>query len=170
MKSMVLSTLYLHHTDSTTRRNTVPALFKAQDPELYKKTLVERFANKTVSDQVARLCMDGLSKFAVYVVPNLAKMLKDGSDLTRVAYLIASYRHYLHYRKDDKGEAFEIVDNVMNPEQQALIDSEDPVAFLGVCAFRAVDLKNDKRFLDLYLKYVKEIKEKGAMPVLQSII
>lgn len=93
----------------------VPAPGKV-DLDLYKKTLVERFANKTVSDQVARLCMDGLSKFAVYVVPNLAKMLADGSDLTRVAYLIASYYHYLHYKKDDKGESFPIVDNVMNAE------------------------------------------------------
>lgn len=114
--------------------------------------------------------MDGLSKFAVYVVPNLAKMLKDGSDLTRVAYLIAAYRHYLHYKKDDKGETFPIVDNVMNAEQEALINAEDPLTFLGVCAFRAVDLKNDARFKDLYLRFVKEIKEKGAMPVLKSIL
>lgn len=38
------------------------------DLDEYKKTLIERFGNPAVSDQVARLCMDGLSKFPVYVV------------------------------------------------------------------------------------------------------
>lgn len=61
----------------------VPQPSPKTDLTVYKQTLIERFANKTVSDQVARLCMDGLSKFPVYIIPNLAKMLADGSDLTR---------------------------------------------------------------------------------------
>ena len=138
--------------------------------DVYKQTLIERFANKTVSDQVARLCMDGLSKFPVYIVPNLNKMIKDGSDLTRQAFLIASYRHYLHYKKDDNGETYPLVDNCMNPDDEKLFNSEDPVAFLGLSAFKGVDLKGSKNFMDLYLKFVKEIKEKGTMPVLESII
>ena len=65
------------------------------DLELYKQTLIERFGNRTVSDQIARLCFDGISKFPVYVMPNLIKMIADNADMTRVAYLIAAYRHYL---------------------------------------------------------------------------
>lgn len=43
------------------------------DLEVYKQTLIERFANRSVSDQISRLCFDGISKFPVYVMPNLIK-------------------------------------------------------------------------------------------------
>ena len=72
------------------------------DLDLYKHTLIERFGNRSVNDQIARLCFDGISKFPVYIMPNLVKMIQDDADLTRVAYLIAAYRHYLKYRTDDK--------------------------------------------------------------------
>lgn len=78
------------------------------DLNVYKQTLIERFGNRSVSDQIARLCFDGISKFPVYVMPNFGKMINDGADLTRVAYLIAAYRHYLKYKVDDNGVAFEV--------------------------------------------------------------
>ena len=49
------------------------------DLELYKKTLLERFGNKAVSDQISRLCFDGVSKIPVYVMPVLTKMIRDGA-------------------------------------------------------------------------------------------
>ena len=70
------------------------------DLELYKQTLIERFANRSVSDQLARLCFDGVSKYPVYVMPNLIKMIRDKADFTRVAFSMAAYRHYLKYRTE----------------------------------------------------------------------
>ena len=34
---------------------------KGIDLNVYKQTLIERFANKSVSDQLSRLCFDGIS-------------------------------------------------------------------------------------------------------------
>lgn len=140
------------------------------DLELYKQTLIERFGNRSVSDQIARLCFDGISKFPVYVMPNLIKMIRDHADLTRVAYLIAAYRHYLKYKTDDKGAAFEVAEPWMTPEDEALINSNDPMDFLALSPFRSTDLKVADEFVNLYLKMVDAIKEKGAMPVLESIL
>ena len=59
------------------------------DLELYKQTLIERFGNhykwqeRTVSAWMA------FSKFPVYIMPNLIKMIRDHADTVRVAYLIA---------------------------------------------------------------------------------
>lgn len=140
------------------------------DLELYKQTLIERFGNRSVSDQIARLCFDGISKFPVYVMPNLIKMIRDHADLIRVAYLIAAYRHYLKYKTDDKGAAFEVAEPWMTPEDEALINSNDPMDFLALSPFRSTDLKVADEFVNLYLKMVDAIKEKGAMPVLESIL
>ena len=138
--------------------------------EEYKQTLIERFGNRSVSDQISRLCFDGVSKFPVYVVPNLIKMVHDKKDLTRLAYLIASYRHYLKYKRDDNGENFEIAEPWLTPDDEILIASENPLDFLGMSAISAANLKDSKAFTDLYLKMCDEIAEKGAMKTLETII
>ena len=140
------------------------------DLELYKQTLIERFGNRTVSDQIARLCFDGISKFPVYVMPNLIKMIADNADMTRVAYLIAAYRHYLKYKVDDKGQAFDIAEPWMTKSDEQLIASDEPLDFLALSAFQSTDLKKADSFVQTYLKMVGEIFQHGAMSVLESII
>jgi mannitol 2-dehydrogenase len=140
------------------------------DLELYKQTLVERFGNRSVSDQVARLCFDGISKFPVYVMPNLIKMIADGAALKRVVYLIAAYRHYLKYKVDDNGASFEVAEPWLTAEDEAVIASDNPVDFLSLSAFSSTDLKAAQRFVELYLQMVDDIKQRGAMPVLESIL
>ena len=140
------------------------------DLDEYKQTLIERFSNSSVSDQVARLCFDGLSKFPVYIIPNLAKMVKDNKDMTRVAYLFAAYYDYLKYHTDDKGEKFEVAEPWMDATVEKALASDNPLDFLDIPAFAGAGLKDSKAFTDLYLKFVKEIKEKGAMTTLETII
>lgn len=140
------------------------------DLELYKQTLVERFGNRSVSDQIARLCFDGISKFPVYVMPNLIKMIADGADLTRVAYLIATYRHYLKYTTDDNGQTFDIAEPWLTETDKTLIASNNAEDFLALSAFQSTDLKKADSFVQLYLNMVEAIRQRGAMAVLESII
>lgn len=140
------------------------------DLNVYKQTLIERFGNCSVSDQIARLCFDGISKFPVYVMPNLDKMIDDGADLTRVAYLIASYRHYLKYKVDDNRVAFEVAEPWITAEDLQVISSDNAMDFLGLSAFGSVGLKDSHKFCGLYLKFVEEIKANGAMKTLESIL
>lgn len=136
----------------------------------YKQTLVERFANRTVSDQVARLCFDGVSKFPVYVMPNLIHMIADGKDLTRVTYLLASYRHYLKYHKDDNGENFEVAEPWLTDNDKRLIAKDDAVEFLHLSPFESTDLSASEAFTTQYLKFVESIEKSGTMKTLETII
>ncbi|RYH64895.1 MAG: mannitol dehydrogenase family protein [Alcaligenaceae bacterium] len=113
----------------------------------YKQTLIERFANRSVSDQLSRLCFDGISKFPVYILPNLAKMIRDKKDLTRMAFLMASYRHYLTEKTDDHGQAFTIAEPWLTPEDGELIESDEPIDFLQLSAFTSMDLPAAEPFL-----------------------
>ena len=140
------------------------------DLDLYKQTLIERFGNRSVSDQISRLCFDGISKFPVYVMPNLIKMIRDHADLTRVAYLIAAYRHYLKYRTDDNGAVFEIAEPWMTKEDETLTASDNPMDFLGLSAFKSTDLKHSPEFVKKYTDMVEAIRSKGAMATLETIL
>lgn len=139
------------------------------DLEKYKQTLIERFANHSVSDQVSRLCYDGISKFPVYIMPNLTKMISDGKDLSRVAFLIASYRHYLKYRIDEKGNSYEIAEPWLTDDDQHVISSDNPLDFLNLSALKSTDLKSSGTFTDLYSEFAANIKNKGITKVLESI-
>lgn len=140
------------------------------DLDLYKKTLIERFGNRSVSDQLARLCFDGVSKIPVYVMPNLEKMLRDGADLTRVTFFTAVYRRYLKGCADDKGAAYTVDEPWLTDEDRRLIAGNDPVAFLGLSPFASVDLHRDARFVDLYLKMTVELEASGTLSALESIL
>ena len=145
------------------------------DLEEYKQTLVERFGNRMVSDQVARLCFDGASKFPVYVMPNLEKMIADNAngknvEFKRVAYLFAAYRHYLKYHTDDNGEVFEVADPWLTADDWKLIKSDNVSDFLGVSAFTSTNLKDAADFASLYEKMASDIKDNGAMKVLEEKI
>lgn len=140
------------------------------DLDRYKQILIERFANSSVSDQIARLCGDGASKFPVYVMPIVSKMVVYGDNLVRVAYLIAAYRHYLKYRTDDKGVSFEIFEPAILPLDLEKIQSNDALAFLSASPFSQVDLTEYAEFVDLYQVMVDQIKTNGAMATLESII
>lgn len=140
------------------------------DLELYKQTLIERFANRSVSDQLARLCFDGISKYPVYMMPNLIQMIRDQADFTRVAFATAAYRHYLKYKVDDKGAAYEINEPWLTSEDEVLIASNDPADFLGLSAFRSTNLKAADKFVKEYLQMVADIKEKGTEAVLEWIL
>lgn len=140
------------------------------DLEEYKTTLCERFSNQAVSDQIARLCFDGASKFPVYIMPNLGKMIADNKDLTRLAYLFATYRHYLKYKKDDLGEDFSVADPWLTDHDYELIGSENPMDFLALSPFRSLDLANATSFTEPYLSMVHAVKENGAMSTLENIL
>jgi mannitol 2-dehydrogenase len=138
--------------------------------ETYKQTLIERFANRSVSDQLSRLCFDGISKFPVYVMPNLKKMVGSGQDTKRLAFLFASYRHYLKYKEDDKNVSFEVAEPWLSIEDEGYIESDNPLDFLSLSAFKSTNLKEANSFVEQYVNFVASIKQDGVSPVLADVV
>ncbi len=140
------------------------------DLELYKRTLVERFANSAVSDQISRLCGVGASKFVVYVKPVVTQMLANSDDMTRIAYLIAAYRHYIKYQSDDKGGAYDIFEPQMSEQDATKYKSDNPLDALATATFSTENLAQNSQFTDLYVSMVRQIEAHGAMATLESVI
>ncbi len=64
--------------------------------EQYKDTLIERFANPRIGDQLARLCMDGSSKIPKFILGTLEERLEAGAPAHRFALILAGWALYLH--------------------------------------------------------------------------
>lgn len=124
------------------------------DLDEYKDTLLKRFGNPAISDQVSRLCQDGMAKFVVYTGPTLAKMLRDGADTIRMSLHFANYFKYVSLAVTESGEAIDVDEPHMTEADAAIIALKDPVAFLTVSPFREFDLAGNSKFMEDYLWFV----------------
>ena len=63
--------------------------------EDYVASVLERFANGGVRDQIARLCIDGSAKFPTFLIPTIAAQLELGGPIERAATALAGWARYL---------------------------------------------------------------------------
>jgi mannitol 2-dehydrogenase len=80
------------------------------DLDGYTKSIVRRFSNSAIHDQVARICSDGSAKIAKFILPSLRDLLASGRDAQIPAFVIASWLHYLR-GFDENGRRMIISDN-----------------------------------------------------------
>jgi mannitol 2-dehydrogenase len=75
----------------------------------YKQTLIERFSNRAIADQLERVCSDGSSKFPKFSVPTIDRLIADNAGLDRAALVVAAWALYLR-GVDENGEQYRIPD------------------------------------------------------------
>ena len=63
--------------------------------EDYVATVLERFANTGVRDQIARLCIDGTAKFPTFLVPTIVHQLRHDGPIRCAAAALAGWARYL---------------------------------------------------------------------------
>ncbi|UTW10241.1 mannitol dehydrogenase family protein [Marinobacterium rhizophilum] len=88
------------------------------DLDAYKDSLIERFSNTAICDQVSRICYDASSRLPKFVLPTLLKQIEAGRPLHRTALIAAAWCHY-QQGVDEKGNAFEVEDPRLERVQQA---------------------------------------------------
>jgi len=92
----------------------------------YKQTLIERFSNRAIADQLERVCSDGSSKFPKFSVPTIDRLIADNAALDRAALVVAAWALYLR-GVDENGEQYRIPD----PRAdfcQSLVEEDDGLA------------------------------------------
>ncbi|MCT8946987.1 mannitol dehydrogenase family protein [Pseudomonas iridis] len=75
----------------------------------YKDTLVARFSNQAIADQLERVCSDGSSKFPKFTVPTINRLIADGREIRRAALVVAAWALYLK-GVDENGDTYSIPD------------------------------------------------------------
>ncbi|VVO54891.1 mannitol dehydrogenase family protein [Pseudomonas fluorescens] len=75
----------------------------------YKDTLVARFSNQAIADQLERVCSDGSSKFPKFTIPTINRLIADGRETRRAALVVAAWALYLK-GVDENGDTFSIPD------------------------------------------------------------
>lgn len=135
----------------------------------YKATLLRRFANKSIGDQLARLCFDGASKLPIYVLPTLNERMTRDLPYKRMVFLIAAYGHYLSAIQTETGKSYTIAEPQLDDMSREICRDKDVLAFLNLSLFDTTQVRNNPQFQDLYVKFRADIRQQGILESLRTI-
>ena len=134
------------------------------DLDAYKDSLIERFANPHVRDQVQRLCLEASDRIPKFVLPVIRAQLAAGREVRLAAAIIASLARYCE-AKDEHGEPIEINDRIADTLKEYAAKQVGPDADeLGFLTNRQLfgDLIDDQRFTEPYLEVLRSLHADGA--------
>ena len=133
------------------------------DIDQYCNTLMERFSNPTIMDQIPRLALNASGKIPQFIMPSIAEQIWVTGPFKRLCFVAGAWFQYIN-GIDDKGNSFE-VDDPMREELQAKAKAggNDPRELLSIKMLFGDDLRNDKRFIDEISHAMEIIAKDGVM-------
>jgi mannitol 2-dehydrogenase len=133
----------------------------------YKSTLIERFANPTINDRVARLCSEGSAKMPKWVLPSVVELAGKRSSTKLLSLVIAAWIKYLQSPTDERGNPIEVVDARADElKRAATAVGDDPRPFIemkslfGPTYFAEPAFAND---VEVALKSLRAIGERETI-------
>lgn len=135
----------------------------------YKKTLIERFANPKIRDQLPRLCLNGAAKMPKFVLGSLGDKLQQGGPINYLSLTVAAWFRYLN-GYDDQGNSISIDDPMADIlTRQARSGKSDPKPLLSLSEIFG-DLPQSSRFVEAVASKLHSLCEFGAKGTLAQLL
>lgn len=131
------------------------------DLDGYKKTLIERFSNPKIRDQLPRLCLNGSAKIPKFVLGSLRDQLQLGGSINYLSLTVAAWCRYL-VSHDEQGQPIAIDDPLADIlTQRASLNELDPKPLLSISEIFG-DLVQSPRFVEAVTNQLRSLHEFGA--------
>ena len=131
----------------------------------YCNTLLGRFSNPTLKDELPRICLGGSGKIPQFIMPSIAEQIVAKGPLRRLTLVAAAWFRY-NSGIDDTGKAFK-VDDPMVEELQAKA-AEGPLAQLEIKTLFGNDLREDERFVSELKAALEGLEREGALAMIEK--
>jgi mannitol 2-dehydrogenase len=154
--------------ESLLYREAIPTLAKipGHPPEEYAASVLERFANAGVGDQIARLCIDGSAKFPTFLIPTIECQIADSGPVERAATALAGWARYLAV-VDPDDQAFDASADAAR--RYAAEATADPVAFLDYEAVFPAALRSSERFRSAFADGYERVASAGPIAAMEAV-
>ncbi len=127
----------------------------------YKQTLIERFSNPKIRDQLPRLCLNGSAKMPKFILGSLRDKLQQGGTIDYLSLTVAAWFRYLK-GEDDQGHPLPIDDPMADVlTQQARSGGSEPNPLLSLSEIFG-DLPQSPRFVKAVASNLSSLYEFGA--------
>ena len=139
------------------------------DLPAFKRTAIERFANPSVRDTIARLCFGSSDRIPKWLLPVIRENLASGKPIRLSAAVVASWARYAE-GVDEQGEPIEVQDQLADSLVPiAKSQRDNPTAFIENTSVFG-DLAQQQRFVDEYLWALDSLHRDGARATLEALI
>ena len=136
----------------------------------YQQTLLSRFANPAVKDQLSRIAFYASSGIPKFVLPIAREQLKQGKPLDIFALLIAGWIRYLG-GADDAGKPITPTDPLRDELQRHVQPgNSDPTPFLALHQIFGSDLPQAEPFVSALRKALESLYANGTRATLQRYL
>jgi mannitol 2-dehydrogenase len=134
--------------------------------EEYANTVLERFANTGVRDQVARICIDGTAKVRAFLIPTIERQLELGGPVDCTALALAGWARYLATTPSEERAPDASGDDAA---AHAMSSLDDPPVFLGFGEAFPPSLRDDERFREAFTRATRSLAVSGPIGALEKL-
>lgn len=140
------------------------------DLEDYKQTLLERFGNPAMNDQLGRIGTNGSARIAEFVLPTASEQLTRGGPITIAAFTVAAWIRYLAGR-DDQGREVPFSDPLGDTLlERARRGGADASPVLSLRQVFGEQLATSQRFVDEVKAFLQRFYGHGARATLKHCL
>ncbi|HMO58790.1 MAG TPA: mannitol dehydrogenase family protein, partial [Roseiflexaceae bacterium] len=135
----------------------------------YQQTLLERFANPKIRDQITRICTDGSDRMPKFLLPSLIEALQHGRPHRLLTLAVAGWIRYLR-GVDETGHEIAIADRLAaDLRARAIEGGADPRPLLSL---RSVfgELGHNQQFVATLAATLREVDAYGARIALKRFL
>jgi mannitol 2-dehydrogenase len=135
----------------------------------YKRTLVERFSNPAIRDQLARIGTEGSARIPKFVLPSIREQLDQSGPIARLGFVVACWFRYLNGSAED-GAAMPLADPYAGRlREHALRGGADPTALLSMRELFG-ELPDQPRFVAAVGDALARLYRDGARAALDHVL
>jgi mannitol 2-dehydrogenase len=139
------------------------------DLDNYKKTLIERFANPKIRDQLPRVSLNGSAKLPKWLLSPLREKLRQGGAIDYMSLVVAAWFRYLN-GQDDQGNPITIDDPMADVlTQRARSGGTDPKLLLSLSEIFG-DLPESTHFVEVVSRHLQNLYQLGAKETLAQLL
>jgi mannitol 2-dehydrogenase len=133
----------------------------------YADSVLQRFANTGVRDQIARLCIDGTAKFPSFLIPTVETQIEHGGPITCAALALAGWARYLATVPAEERAPDSRGPRAAQLAQQSLAA---PLAFLELDEVFTPRLRASERFRATFETAAADLVELGPLAAIERIL
>ena len=127
------------------------------DLDSYKDSLIERFGNPNIKDNLARICLESSAKLPKFLISTIHENLASGGSIKYSTLVIAVWCLYSDKGINQHGIKLDIVDEIKEELHQAAKETDNnPLSFLKLESIFG-NLTNNERFTTLYSEMIEAL-------------
>ena len=158
----VANPVFRRYLERFLRTEAIPTLLEisGHPAEDYADTVLGRFANTGVRDQIARLCIDGTAKFPSFLIPTVEAQIAREGPVACAALALAAWARYLATMPPERRAPDSRGEHAVALARETLAD---PLAFLELGEVFTPALRGNHRFRDAFAAASDDLARKGPI-------